>query len=103
MVLEGIDGFSLAITVAKDIQFQVGINAKDEENAKKMADFGNASLFFIRTVAAQKAKEDEKLAPIVDIAKTLRVTNQGSNVLLRGEASLDSIERLMKNLPKKGQ
>lgn len=97
MVLQGIDGFSVAITVAKDIQFQLGINAKDEENAKKMAQIGNASLFFMRTLAAQKAKEDEKLAPIVDIAKTLRITSQGSNILLRGEATVDAIDKLMKN------
>jgi len=48
---------------------------------------------------SQQAKKDEKFAPVVDIVKTLRITNQNTNVILRGTVSLDVIEKLMKNIP----
>ena len=80
-VLQGMDGVSLAITVAKDVQFQIGVNAKDEENAKKMAVAGNAGLQVITLLATQKAQQDEKLMPLVDIAKTLRIVTQNSVVV----------------------
>lgn len=98
-LVQTIEGLSGAITIRKDIQFQLGVNAADEATAKQMAQLGNGGLFAIRNMAAAKAKEDEKFAPLVDIAKTLRLSTQGSNILLRGEVSLDVIEKLMKNLP----
>lgn len=99
-MLQGVDGISLAITIAKDIQFQLGINAADEETAKKTVAAGNFGLLTVRTMAAQKAKENAELQPLVDIAKTLRITSEGNNVLLRGDISLENIEKLIKVLPK---
>ncbi|MCI0639742.1 MAG: hypothetical protein L0Y72_24115 [Gemmataceae bacterium] len=97
--LQSIDGLSGAITITREIQFQLGVNAKDEDTAKKMSAGGNVALLTVRALVEQRAKEDQKLAPVVDIVKTLRISSQGSNILLRGEVSLDVIEKLMKNLP----
>jgi hypothetical protein len=99
-MLQNLEGISAAITLGKDIQFQVGINAKDEETAKKTVAYGNFGLLTIRTLAAQKAKEDERLQPLVDISKTLRITSEGNNMILRGEVSIETLERLIKVLPK---
>jgi len=99
-MLQQLDGITAAVTLAKDIQFQFGVNAKDADTAKKAADGGNFGLIMIRTMAQQKAKEDEKWQPLVDIAKTLRITSDGNNVLLRGEVTLENLEKLSKNLPK---
>jgi hypothetical protein len=98
-LLQNIDGMSGAITIAKEVEFQIGVNAKDEASAKKMAQDGNGMLLGVKFLVSQQASKDEKLAPLVDVAKTLRLTNQGSNVLLRGTVSVDVIEKLMKNLP----
>jgi hypothetical protein len=98
-VLQSIDGLSGAITVGKEVEFQIGVNAKDEATAKKMAQDGNGMLLGVKFLVGQQATKDERLAPLVDIAKTLRLDNQGSNVLLRGTVSLDVIEKLMKNVP----
>jgi hypothetical protein len=98
-VLQSIDGLSGAITVGKEVEFQIGVNAKDEGTAKKMAQDGNGMLLGVQFLVGQQATKDERLAPLVDIAKTLRLTNQGSNVLLRGTVSLDVIQKLMKNVP----
>lgn len=98
-MLQNVDGISAAITLAKDIQFQIGVNAKDKETSDKMVAVGNFGLLTVRTLAAQKAKEDEKLQPLVDVAKTLRITAEGNNMILRGEVSLENLEKLMKVLP----
>src|SRR5207253_1867813 len=97
--LQNIDGISGAITIKKEVQFQLGVNAKDEAGAKKMAQDGTGMLLGVQFLVAQQAKQDAKFAPVVDIVKTLRITNQGSNVILRGTVSLDVIEKLMKNIP----
>lgn len=95
------DGFTLAVTVARDITFQVGINTKDGDSAKKMADAANFGLVAVRGMIAQKAQEDAKLQPVVDIAGTLRVTNQGSNVMLRGEVTQENLDRILAFLPQR--
>lgn len=99
-MIKGIDGISAALTLGKNIQFQLGINAKDEETAKQTLGMGNFGLLTVRTLAAQKAKEDERLQPLVDIAKTLRITSEGNNVILRGDVTLENLEKLIKVLPK---
>ena len=51
-------------------------------------------------LVGQQVKKDEKLAPLLDVVKTLRITAQGTNVVLRGAASLEVIEKLMSNYAK---
>jgi hypothetical protein len=97
--LKSVDGLTGAVTLAKDVQFQVGIYARDDETAKKLADAGGNALLTLRGLLKQKAKEDEKLLPAVDIVNTLRIRNQGPILLLAGEATLGAIEKLMKNVP----
>ncbi len=98
-LIQNIDGLAGALTIAKDIQFQLAVNASDEATAKDLAQKGRAALGLLQTLVSVKAKEDEKLLPVVDIVKTLRITNQGSNLVFRGEASLEAIEKLIKNFP----
>jgi hypothetical protein len=99
-MLGNLDGLSAAVTLTKDVQFQLGINAKDNETAKQAVAAGNFGLLTVRTLAAQKAKEDPNLQPLVDVAKTLRITTDGNAILLRGEISTENLEKLIKNLPK---
>ncbi len=98
VALQNIDGLSGALTVTKDVQFQIGINARDEAGAKKMAQDGTGMLLGAQFLMAQQAKKDDKMAPLIDVVKTLRITTQGSNVLLQGNVSFDVVEKLMKNL-----
>lgn len=98
-MLQGLDGLSIAVTLNKDIQFQVGVTSKDEETTKKAVAMGNFGLLTVRTLAAQKAKQDERLQPLVDVAKTLRITSEGNNVVLRGDISLENLEKLIKLVP----
>jgi hypothetical protein len=98
-MLGALEGLSAAVTLTRDVQFQLGMNTKDEETAKKAAAAANGGLFMVRTLAQQKAKEDANLEPLVDISKSLRITSKGNNILLRGEITTENLERLLKNLP----
>lgn len=98
-MLQGLDGLSISVTLNKDIQFQVGVTSKDEETTKKAVAMGNFGLLTVRTLAAQKAKQDERMLPLVDVAKTLRITSEGNNVVLRGDITLENLEKLIKLLP----
>lgn len=99
--LQAIDGLSAAITITKDLQFQIGIGTKDAETANNLAKGANFGILLIKGVVAQKAQEDQKLMPLVDIVNTLRVTTMSSSVLFRGEATLDNIDKLIKNFQQK--
>lgn len=96
-LLQAIDGLSGAVTVGKDIQFQLGIGTSDTEKAQQLAQGANLGLFTVRTIIANKAKEDEKFAPLVDVAKTMRITTQGSNIVFRADVSAEVLEKLIKN------
>jgi hypothetical protein len=98
-MLGALEGLSAAVTLTRDVQFQLGMTTKDEETAKKAAAAANGGLFMVRTLAEQKAKENVDLQPLVDISKSLRITSQGNNILLRGEVTTENLQRLIKNLP----
>lgn len=95
--LQTIQGISAALTIAKDVQFQVGIGTKNAETANQFAKATAFPMLIIKNLVAQKAQEDQKLMPVVDIVNTLRVTTQGSSLIFRGEASLENIDKLIKN------
>jgi hypothetical protein len=100
-LLQQVSGMSGAITINKDISFQLGVGAGDEESAKKMAQGARFGLVFANALVQQKVKEDEKLAPVMDIMKTLKVTSQGNSVLLRGEVTMEVIMKLKDNFQPK--
>jgi len=98
---EDLDGITMSVTVARDVTLQVGIITKDEDSAKKIAAGANLGLLAVRGMIAQKAQEDAKVQPVVDIANTLRVTNQGVNVQLRGEVTQENLDRILAFLPRR--
>jgi hypothetical protein len=97
--LKSVTGLSLALTLSRDVQFQLGLNTSDNETAEQFSKMGNALLNGARGMLAQKAKEETKLAPAVEVAQTLRIVSRGNNVLLQGEVSYETIGKILKNLP----
>ena len=95
--LQGIEGLSGALTVGKDIQFQLGIGTKNEDTAKDFAQKVNGGLVFAKLILAQKAKEDMKFLPLVDVLNTLRAEAKNSALVVRAEISVENIEKLIKN------
>jgi hypothetical protein len=98
-MLKQIEGFSAAITLAKDIQFQLGVNSKDNDTAKNMAQQAQKALAGLQFILQLQAGNDAKFGPLVDIAKTLKINSQGSNLVIQGQVTPEVIGELLKNLP----
>jgi hypothetical protein len=98
--LKQIDAMSFAVTLGKSIEISGTLIAKDADSAKKMAAMGNVGLLFIKGMAGQKAKEDQKLQPAVDVLNTVRIADTAERVTLRAEITQDNLEKLMAILPK---
>ena len=69
------------------------------EVQKKMAQDAQTALPVIQFMVNQQANRDQKLGFLVEVTQTLRVVNQGSNVIIRGKVSAEAIEKIMKNAP----
>ena len=98
-LLKQLDGFSTAVTIEKNIDFQLGVNTKDNETASKYAGLGNLLIGAAKVKIGDEAKKNEKLVPAMEILNTIRVTSQGSNLVVRGQISLETFEKLLKELP----
>jgi len=97
--LAEIKGISGALTLTKELQFQLNVNTMDPKTAQKMAQGAQIALKLVQAMAQKKAEGDPKAQIATDVLKTLRITNMGNNLVFRGELSLDVIERLFKLLP----
>jgi len=97
--LKNIDGFSGAVTFTKDIQFMLGINSKDAAAAKNLAEQTQKGLQGVQFLIALQAMNNEKLAPLVDVFKTIKVNAQGSNLVIRAQVTPEALEELLKLLP----
>ncbi len=97
--MQQLEGFSAAITIQKDVDVQVGINAKDAESAQKFAGMANAVILIGKAKVMEQAKQNEKLAPLVDVMNSVRANAKGSNLLITGQISFDALEKLLQNLP----
>jgi len=97
--LQQVDGFSAAITIQKNIDFQLGVNSKDAETAQKFAGMANAGILVAKLKVAEQAKQNEKLAPVVEIVNSLRANAKGPNLVLSGQITFETLEKLLQNLP----
>ena len=52
-----------------------------------------------RAAWAEQAKTDERAKVAVEILDTVRVTTQGSNLLIRGQVSFETLGKILQNLP----
>jgi hypothetical protein len=97
--LKSVTGVNLGVTLTRDVQFQLGVSTADKETAEQFAKMGNALLIGARGMLQQKANDEVKLAPAVEVAQTLRIVTQDNSVMLRGEIGHDTIGKLLKHLP----
>ena len=98
-MLKQLDGFSAAITVQKNIDFQLGVNTKDPNTAIAFAFLGNEGIKALKNKIADQAKDNAQLLPAVEILNTIRVTSKGSNLVVRGQITFETLEKLLENLP----
>ncbi len=99
--LQQIDGLTASVTVEKNVGFQLAVMAKDAQTAETLAKMAKGGLSFVTAMAKKKAEEDEKAKIAVDVANSLRITSNGSNVILRGELTAENVNFIIKNMPKR--
>lgn len=97
--LKQLDGMSMAVTLGKDIDFQVGVNAKNEKTAKDFAAKGNAGLGFLKAMVKDQAENNAQIAPAVDVVNSIRISTEGVNLLIRGQVTAETLGKLLANLP----
>jgi hypothetical protein len=98
-VLKQIDGFSGAITIEKNIDFQVGVNAKNKETAAEYVGIAKLGIGAAKAKIAEQAKDNEKFGPVVDIVNSLTATTMGANIIVRGQITIEQLGKLLQNLP----
>jgi hypothetical protein len=98
-ILKQLDGFSAFITIQKDIDFQIGVNTKDAETANQYAAASKAGLEFAKKLVGDKAKDDEKAAAALAVINSIQATATGVNLVIRGQISADTLEKILQLLP----
>lgn len=93
-----ISGLSGTVTLAKDVDFQLTVGAKDAETAQQMSQLAQFSVGAFKAMVEKKADEDARAEIGADVLKTLKITSQANNVVFTGRLTVDVIERLFKNL-----
>ena len=100
--IQQVDGASIAITLQKDLEILIGVNAKDKETASKYSAIADAFLKAAREKVAEKAKENEKDEQVkltLDILRTIQATTRGSNIIIQGRISYENLGAIIKLLP----
>jgi len=94
--LEKIDGFNGSITLAADVQFQLGVGTKTAEAAKEFAQQAQIGLPIVGFALAKQAKDNPKLAPVMDILRTLRASAEGNTFIIRGRVPAEVVQKALK-------
>jgi hypothetical protein len=95
-LLQQIDGFNGSITLAADIQFQLGIGTKDADTAKTFAQQAPVGLLIVRGLLAKQAKDDPKVAAVLPVLNTLTASSQGNTFIIRGRVPPEVLEKALK-------
>jgi hypothetical protein len=100
-LMKTMEGFTMALTVQKNIDFQAGANTKDAKTAGEYAGLVNLFINGAKAKVAEQAKNnnDEKSKLAADILNTVRATTQGNNLMIRGQITFENLEKLLKNVP----
>jgi len=99
-VLKMISGFSAALTVGKNVDFQIGVGTQDKKTADTLAQQASGLIALGRGLVAQKAKEDPQSATALEIMKTMEASVEGTTVIIRGQIAAAVLEKAMKNSEK---
>ena len=92
-VLKTLAGFTAAITVNKNVDFQIGIGTKEKNAAEVLAKQINGLIMFGKGMVGQGAQQDPKAQAAFEVMQTLQVSTENTTVLVRGEVPAAVVER----------
>ena len=90
---ENIDAIGGGLTIGEDINFELVGNAKTAKDAKDINDKISAGLNFGLGLLGIAAGQNKELAPLVDIAKTVRSSARDKTVTIKAAISAELIEK----------
>ena len=76
-VLDQMEGFSVAVTLQKNIDLKVGVNTKDAETATKYEGLAKLFIGIAKMKVAEQAQMNEHVAPAGEIVDSLPRSRQG--------------------------
>jgi hypothetical protein len=97
--LKSLDLVSGSMTLAKGIQFQLSCAADSEDVARKLTDSANSAQRMLLTYVRQTAEKEPRYRPVIDVVAQLQFIAQAKRITLRGELTLDTIEKLIASFP----
>lgn len=91
--LEKLDNVSLGITIDKDVKMAVNIAAKSADAAKELAQEIKDGLDTAKGFLAIAAGQEKRLAPVVDLVGSIKLSTDGNSVTLKSEVSEELLEK----------
>jgi hypothetical protein len=96
MIFRKMDGLVVGVKVAKDIDFQIGLQTPDAKAAEQMSSQATMAIALGRGLLAQKAKEDANIGKVLEIMNTLKASTEGTTVFIRGQISAAYLDKATK-------
>jgi len=89
-----VDAIGGGITVTKDINLEVVVGAKTMMDAKDINKTINEGLTQGATILGLLALQEKKLAPVVDIVRTIRCSTKEKGVTLKAQLTEEALKKL---------
>jgi hypothetical protein len=89
-----LNSLNAAVTIDEDLKFQVALNTKDAETAKKMAQMVTSAQGLGVFALNQAAQNNELLQPLIEVVQGIRASARGSVVIIRGGVSSEMLGKL---------
>jgi hypothetical protein len=96
--LQKIDAIGGGVTLGDDIKIELVVGAKTVQEAKDLHKTVNDGITQGLAVVALLAVQNQDLAPVVDVLKTIKCTVKDKNVTLKADISADVLNSLGKAL-----
>jgi hypothetical protein len=101
-MIDKVQALAGGMTISDEIKLELAITTKNTKDAKELSDSAKAGLNLILGFAAPFAQnaDNPKAELVVEIIKSLRVSNKAETVFVRGRISSDLIEDALKKKDK---
>lgn len=97
-MVDKIEAVGGGLTLTDEVKLEIVVTAKNAKEAKELRDSADAGLTLIQTfMTAFKQKESNPgLELILEFVKSLRISNKGPAVVVKGRISSDTIDEALK-------
>ena len=101
-MIEKIQALAGGLTISDEIKLELAVTTKNTKDAKELSDSAKAGLNLILGFAAPFVQNGDNLVAefVIETIKSLRVTNKGEAVFVKGRISNDLIEDTFKKKSK---